>query len=213
MRKIVPVFAAAFLLIPALLHAQKKYWKQERSQFSVNAGVSLPLLCYGSDDAGDRDAGFAKPGFRFDVSYGYRFVREAGLAAQFFWSNNKAGNGTVKAEKGQYSYYGLLAGPLLTLKLSDSWSTDFRFLAGIAGVQTPRLLQGNTVWLNDHSVSCFAWGGGMAFRYHLSGTSFLRLEAGHINMKPQFSLRPGDSSKGEQHILDLQINAGLGWKF
>lgn len=203
---------ALVLLIPVILPAQKKYWKQERSLFSVNAGISVPLLCYRSTDANNRDAGFARTGVRFDMSYGHRFIREAGISAQFFWANNGAGNDAVKSTARNYSYYGLLAGPMLTLKLSEEWSTDLRFLAGLAGVQTPQLMQGSNPWLNIHNVSCFSWGGGAAVRYRLNGNTWLRLEAGHINMKPQFSLKPGDTSKGEQHIVDVNVNAGIGWR-
>lgn len=212
MKKQLLLVAAGFICFPILLQAQVK-WRQERSLFFVNAGLSLPILCYHGDDVNNRDDGFAKAGFRLDVSYGYRFTREAGISAMLFWANNKAGNNVMKAEKGNYSYYGLLVGPQLTLPFSGSWSTDFRFLAGIAGVQTPLLRQGTNTWLNEHSVSSFAWGGGMALRYQLNGNSWLRFEAGHINMKPQFSLPAGDASKGEQHIVDVNFNAGIGWRF
>jgi hypothetical protein len=67
--------------------------------------------------------------------------------------------------------------------------------------------------LNDYNVNAFTWGGGVALRYKLSGNTFLQLKTDHINLKPKFKMQAGETGRSEQHIVLMNVDAGVGWKF
>ncbi len=214
MKKIIWIAAAGLLAIPANSQ-DKNGWGTEKSYLAVSAGVAVPILCYGSKNTGNPNAGFAKPGFSIDLSYAYRFNNTIGVAGSVFYAFNNAGSSAVKAvsSPGSYRLIGLLAGPVLSRNFSDRWAGDIKFLAGVSRSMTPELQYGDGTLLNDHSVNAFTWGGGIALRYKLSGNTFLQLKTDHVNLKPKFRMQAGETGKNEQHIVLMNVDAGVGWKF
>lgn len=214
MKKCFLITGASLFAIP-VLSQEKAVWGNERSQLVVSAGVAVPILCYGSRNVNNPNAAFAKPGFSIDVSYAYRFNNTLGVGGTVFYAFNKAGNTEVKAVSSPSSYrlFGLLAGPVVSRNFSDRWAGDIKFMAGLTRSMNPELQYGDQILLNDHNVNAFTWGGGIAFRYNLSGKTFLQLKADHINLKPKFNMQTGEPGRNEQHIVLMNADAGLGWKF
>lgn len=186
-----------------------------RSYLVINAGVAVPIMCYASKDVNNPDAGFAKPGFNFDLGYAYRFNNTAGITGSVFYTINRAGSGDVKAVStpGSFRVVGLMAGPVLTANFSGRLTGDIKFIAGIAKTFTPELQYGDETLLNRRNATAFTWGGTAGLRYDLNGHTFLNLQAGHINLKPQFKKKAGETGKSEQHIVLMNFDAGLGLKF
>ncbi|HMU46842.1 MAG TPA: hypothetical protein PKC72_10765 [Chitinophagaceae bacterium] len=195
--------------------AQETNSSFDRSFFSVNAGISVPFLCYGSSDINKNTSGFAGLGFTIDISYVYRFSKHVGAAGMVYYCSNKAGNKDVAvlSSSHRYRFFGVMTGPALLPDFSDRWTLAIAPMAGVARVLTPKLQLQDETLLNENKKTCFAWGGSLALRYHLSGTSFLQLKTDHLNMKPQFKPKAGDAGKGEQHIVVLNVDAGIGWEF
>ena len=185
-----------------------------RSYLVINAGVAVPIMCYASKDVNNPDAGFAKPGFSIDLGYAYRFNKTLGITGSVFYTINKAGSSNVKAitSPGTFRVFGLMAGPVLTANFSDRWAGDVKFLAGIAKTMTPELQYRDETLLNRYGATAFSWGGTAGLRYDLNKHTFLNLQAGHINLKPQFKKKAGETGKGEQHIVLMNFDAGVGWK-
>jgi len=213
-RKILCWLATVLLSYPVIAQETKRL-EGERSFLSFHAGVSFPIICYGSSDINSSTAGFAKPGFIFDLGYVYRFNTNLGVTGSLFYCSNKAGNNNVQASSspGSYRFFGILAGPFITKNLASRWDGDIRLLAGVARVLTPNLRHEGETILNENKATAFTWGGGLAIRYQLSDKSFLSLKTDHINLKPQFNLKPGETGKGEQHIVVMNVDAGIGLKF
>lgn len=204
--------------IPVLLAMQltaqdKSAWQQHRSFVSFHAGLSFPIFCYASADFANKNAGFAKPGFTLNLNYSYRFNAYAGLAATVFYNSNKTDR-DVQTDAGRYHYVGLLAGPLLRHKFSYRTDGDIRFMAGVARSISPKMIYQGTTILNEDRSTSFAWTAGLAFRYHFSGKTFLSFKADHTQLKPKYNNRfPEQAQKGEQHIVVMNLDAGLGLKF
>lgn len=195
--------------------AQETKSNYNRSFFSVNAGVSVPFLCYGSADINKNTSGFAGLGFTIDISYVYRFSKHTGAAGTVYYCSNKIGsnNVTVLSSSHSYRFFGIMMGPAIIPDLSNRWTLGIAPMAGVARVLTPKLLLQDETLLGENQKTCFAWGSSLALRYHLSGNSFLQLKTDHLNMKPQFKLKAGDAGKGEQHIVVMNVDAGIGWEF
>ena len=186
-----------------------------RSYLAISAGLAVPIMCYASKDVNNPDAGFAKPGFSIDLGYAYRFNNTVGVTGSVFYMINKAGSGNVKAvsSPGSFRVLGLMAGPMLTANFSNRWAGDVKFLAGIAKTMTPELQYQDETLLNRYSATAFTWGGTAGLRYDLNDHTFLNLQAGHINLKPQFKKKAGETGKSEQHIVLMNFDAGVGLKF
>jgi hypothetical protein len=185
---------------------------KERSFLAFSAGVSVPILCYGSSNISKNTSGFAKAGFTLDLSYGYRFGQNLGVAGMLFYSSNNTGRNVVQASgNGRFRYMGLLAGPMLSAKFSEKAYGDIRFVAGIARAWSPQLSYNGETILNRDASTTFAWSAGAGFRYNLSGKTFLQIKADHAQLKPPFrGPATGENVKNEQHIVVMNFDAGIG---
>ncbi len=194
------------------LNAQEKYDVNQRSILSFNAGVSIPIMCFASENIHDRDAGFAKPGFTLDITYGYRFGQNLGVVGSVFFAGNKTNNNFVQSEGNRgFRYYGIVVGPMASKNFSDRWTGDLRFMAGITKTHSPRLSSGDATILNSDESYSFAWSAGTGLRYHLSEKTFLSIRADHTQMKPK--LNSEGAFKSEQHIVVINVGAGMGIKW
>lgn len=206
--------ALPVLFIAGVSHGQGgKISNEKGSLISVNAGVSIPFLCFGSANLNKSSSGFAKPGYSFNLKYGYLFTRNAGLEISVFYSHNPAGNSRLSPGRDGYRYLGIMTGPLFRGKLAAKLYGDITVRGGIAKVFTPRLSDGDAILLDEHEAAAFIWGGGIGLCYDVTGKAYLTLKADHANLKPQFHLKPGETGKTEQHIVAMDISAGVGIKF
>jgi hypothetical protein len=179
---------------------------------SVNAGISIPIMCYTSANTGNSNAGYARTGLTLDISYTHPFNATTGFKTLLYFTSNPSGNNTVLSN-GPFRMAGLMAGPSLTSNNNRKWQCSFSPLAGFSRVWVPQLrLQGQPL-LYAQSVNCFSWGADLSLRYRISENSFLRLGAGHLNMKPRLDARHTTSAKSEQHIVVVSTSAGIGWQW
>jgi hypothetical protein len=186
-----------------------------RSSVMISAGITVPILCYGSSNVKKESSGFARPGFTIDIQYAYRLGNHAGVAGMLYYCTNRAGKGSIPglSSTGTYRFAGFMAGPFVSSTAGNRWEAALKLMAGEAKAFTPRLQYGEDMLLNKESAACFAWGGGLALRYGLSDRTFLQLKTDHLNMKPQFARKPGEPGKTEQHIVVMNVDAGIGWRF
>jgi len=187
----------------------------QRSLLSLNGGFSIPVMSYGSSNIKNRMAGFAKPDFMADLNYVYLLGANQGITGSVFYGANKAGINTVQSASLQdgYRFFGLLAGPFITKHFLSRWDADFKLLAGVSRVMRPHLEYNEEIILSQNKATSFTWGGGLAIRYQLSGRSFLRLAADHLNLNPQYSGKEGETTRPEQVIVVMNVQAGIGFKF
>lgn len=188
------------------------YMASAQSGLLVNAGISIPVMCYASVNPGNPNAGFARPGFYMDIGYTHTLNAFSGFRTLFYYASNPAGNAAVPAT-GSYRMAGWMAGPLLNTSASRKWQGSFNPMAGYSRVWTPQLKRENQTWLYKQAAGCFSWGGDFSLQYHISENHFLRLQTGHLNMKPRLDNRNDSRAKGEQHIVLMTLDAGMGWKF
>ncbi len=212
MKRVVLLFTAGVFAISSGAQDTKNSGIQ-RSYLSFHAGVSFPIVCYASTSFSNKNAGFAKPGFTVDITYGYRFARYTGIAGSLFYSGNKTRNDLLAGSgKEGYRYFGIVAGPMLIKKLSSKWEGDIRFMAGIAKALSPELVHHEEVLLNKEGATAFVWTAGAGIRYSLSDKTYLSFKADHTQLKPQFKTN-GSAQKSEQHIVVINVDAGVGIKF
>ena len=189
---------------------------QPASSLSFRAGISVPILCYGRHDLSKNSfAGFARPGFQLAVGYAYRLGTNFAVATQAFLMQHPTQSRYLDAGTRQhYRVMGLLAGPRLMTKDHAASQFDFQFLAGVARAVSPRLEQNNKVLLNRHGSTAFSWSASAGFRHNLSNRSFITLRAEHTQLTPGFDQHsPEEALKGQQHIVVMNVDAGIGIKF
>ena len=208
------MLCAAGLLIFQVKAQQTKLIPDNRSFLSFSAGISVPILCYGSSNIDKNTSGFAKAGFIVNIHYGYRWGQNLGISASAFYASNTAKTIVQSQGNDQYSYVGLLAGPLVTTKLFPKTEGDFSLMAGVAHAWSPHLMYQDQTILNKDNSTAFTWSASAAMRYHLSDNTFILLKADHTQLKPKFhGPFTGENVKGEQHIVVMNFDAGLGIKF
>lgn len=183
-----------------------------QSGISINAGISIPVMCYASRNPGNPDAGIARPGFYFDIGYTYRLSAFSGVRTLLYYTSNAAGNNRVTSS-GAYRLAGWMAGPTLSSRDGRKWQGSFSPLAGYSRVWTPQLQRNNQTWLFKQATGCFSWGGELMLRYQLNDNSYLRFGAGHLNMKPRLDAFNNGTAKQEQHIVLVNGIAGFGWQW
>ncbi len=183
-----------------------------QSGLSVNAGISIPVMCYASVNQANPDAGFARPGFYMDISYTYSFTAFSGCKAMFYYASNPAGNHAVPSS-GAYRMVGWMAGPSLNTPVNKKWQGSFSPMAGYSRVWTPQLKREDQTWLYKQAAGCFSWGAELMLRYRLNENSFVRVGAGHLNMKPGLKGFENTAAKKEQHIVLVNGIAGIGWQW
>jgi hypothetical protein len=183
-----------------------------QSGLSVNAGISIPVMCYASVNPANPNAGFARPGFYMDIGYTYSFNTISGFNTRFFYASNPAGNQVVPAT-GSYRMAGWMAGPMLHTPANRKWQGSFSPLAGYSRVWTAQLRREDQPWLYKQAAGCFSWGGELLLRYQLNDNSFLRFGAGHLNMKPRLNAFENAFAKKEQHIVLVNGITGIGWQW
>ena len=208
------LWTAAWLFGFSTAGQDNKSAPEKKSFLAFSAGLSIPIVCYGSTDINNKNAGYAKIGFTLDLSYGYRFGKNLGVTGSAFYSSNKTDKTVLDGAQGSYRYYGVVAGPLLTKNLSSKAGIDFKYMAGFAHVIAPKLLRGGETLLEKASANAFAWTAGVGLRYGLGDNTFFSFKVDHSQMKPQFhSSAQGENAKTEQHIVVINIDAGIGIKF
>lgn len=210
MKKAAHIFLCILLNFAFTAGAQQKpVWWRLRSVVSFNAGVSIPIICFGSDDINNKNAGYAKPGVIASVDYKYRFFDHLGLGTSIFWANNAVRAGKVTAS-GEYNYFGLMAGPVIFPGAGKTIQADIHMYAGVSNAYMPEINNGDKILLNNESAYAFTWDAGFSARFNFYENAFVSFKADQTNLKPQFK---SNSAKTEQHIVGINLSAGVGVKW
>jgi hypothetical protein len=214
MKRVFSIAALALLGSPLIAQTVKTD-NDPKSFLTLNAGISLPIICYSRTDLSKNNfAGFARMGFTLELGYGYLFTRNIGIAGKAFYSSNATDSRVVApASQDHYRYFGVMAGPLVSTGIGGRAHADFQFSAGIARAISPRIVYNNEVLLNHDASTAFAWGGSAGLRYDLTGKTYLSFMAEHTQLKPKFNQhKPDESLKNEQHITVVNFDAGIGFR-
>lgn len=188
---------------------QKTSWSRLKSVFSFHAGVAIPIICFGSDDVNNNNAAFARPGVIAQVDYKYRLTDHVGIGTCLYWANNGIREGAVTGE-GDYNYFGMLAGPVIFPGVGRNIQADIHLYGGLSNAYMPKLNLEDKVLLNNESAYAFTWSAGFSARYNFTGNAFVSFKADQTNLKPQFT---SSSAKTEQHIVGINLAAGVGVKW
>ena len=92
MKRILATIITVILIVSynGMMAQQGKAVNEKVSIISFNAGISIPIICYGRNDlAKNNFAGFARPGFTLEINYGWLFTKNVGIAAKAFYSSNR----------------------------------------------------------------------------------------------------------------------------
>lgn len=210
MKKAAPILVCVLLIFPLSAGAQKNTsWSHLRSVFSFNAGLSIPMVCYASDDVNKMNSGYAKSGLIAQADYKYRIFDHLGVGTSLFWANNPVTETTV-TEDGEYNYFGLVAGPVIFPGEGRRIQADIHLQAGISNSTMPKIKNGDKVLLNNESAYAFTWAAGFSARFNFDGNAFVSFKVDQTNLKPQFK---SNSVKTEQHMVGLNLLLGIGVKW
>jgi hypothetical protein len=209
MKKAVHIIICVLLISTFNSGAQNTSWSHLRSVFSFHAGFSIPMVCFASDDINKTSSGYAKPGLIAQVDYKYKFFDHLGAGLSLFWANNPVKEGKVSSG-GEYNYFGLLAGPVIFPGVGRRIQADIHLQAGVANTYMPKINYGDKVLLNKESAYAFTWAAGFSARFNFDGNAFVSFKADQTNLKPQIR---SSSEKTEQHIVGLNLSAGVGVKW
>jgi hypothetical protein len=210
MKKAAHILLCSLLIFNINAWAQQKTsWSGLRSVFSFHAGVTIPMVCFASDDITNKNAGFAKAGLIASIDYKYRFFHHLGVGTSLFWANHPVREGKVTAS-GEYNYFGLMGGPVIFPGIGKSIQADIHMYGGISNAYMPKMNNGDKVLLNNESVYAFTWAAGFSARFNFYEKAFVSFKADQTNLKPQFT---SSSAKTEQHMVGLNLSAGIGVKW
>jgi hypothetical protein len=222
---------------------------QASKQFiSLAVGPSFPLGSYKNTDLNDSTSGWAKTGVAIEITYAYKLVHNFGFFVQANYSSNKFDNFTyadaltaahsidpvspdtafvVESTKNWYTG-GFLAGPYLTLPLTENLSWDIRASVGFYGTGSPNLtVKGNisngdkleNFYMNGGKGYAFAYGFGTGFKYALS-SYYLMVFTHYYNTSVKikdiggwdWNSQPYETSF-KQDVSYISLTFGLGYFF
>jgi hypothetical protein len=206
---------------------------------SASVGAGIPLGHFGkADTLAQSDTthrnGYAKPGFHFNGSIGYRFTDNIGAMIQIGGNMNSFNTGTystqLAAQDGIVSpatltttatnnYIGsYLIGPVFTLPVSDQIDVDIKLLVGLMTMQFSDL----TLNVNDPSIpatyvgivattatSTFAYGAGASIRFKASDMLGFKVGIDYIGGNPSFSSLKTVSGTSSGTLPKQSMTVGL----
>ena len=224
MKKTILVMAAA-IAVSLTTNAQDLKTPTEKKFFgSISAGPAIPVGAFAAKSLEEsEDAGLAKTGYQMNLQFGYQANSNFSVLLQTFYGRHTIDNTMfheVGANIDHWQYYGILAGPALTVKAGKQQKTtfDFKTLVGWARVNSPLVsLAGSTV-VQEEWADAMAIQAGIDIRYKLGGNLFLLGSTNYNYIRPKFNLKtnlgePISQDKVEQKMGFMNINAGIGWRF
>ena len=194
--------------------------------FALTGGPSVPVGKYGKKDINSEKAGFARFGYNLNLNFNYQADKNFGITSTIIYSRHKLNIDEVKKYYSEpnlsvdhYQYYGILAGPMATVSLSDKVMLDFKLMAGVAEANSPVFSLLNTQITNEKWNEAFTWQYGTALRYNINENTCLFTNIYYNHMKPSWNFGPFSNGgteeyvKVEQNMSVLDLNLGLGINF
>lgn len=229
------IVMVSVILISQLALAQKGKSSDQRSVISFNIGPSLPMGDFGSKDISNDDAGAAKTGIALNLNYTYQLSKQFGLTGSLFYNTSPVDNGIIEDvidpddlpigidlsdfKIHNWKWYGLIAGPQFSPRLSDNVGLNLRLMGGIANAASTSIsYQGQTV-VDEDMAATFIWQAGAGLHFGLGKNMFLFTNIDYQNLKPEFTVTTDDgtgqevSQTGKQKMCVLNLTAGFGIRF
>lgn len=223
MKKIILVMAAAVAFCLTASAQDSKAPVAKKFFMAITGGPALPVGAFAANDLNkNEEAGMAKTGYQVGLHFGYKTNSNLSVIAQVFYGKHGIDNTMfheVGADMDHWQYYGILAGPALTVQAGKSKKVeiDFKTLAGWARVNSPLVKMSGTTLVNEDWSDAMALQGGIDVRYTLSGNLFFFGGANYNYMRPKFKfdsiLDEEPAEEVEQKIGFVNINAGIGFRF
>jgi len=223
MKKILFSFLSLIVFGAIAFAQESKTEIAQRNFLIVSAGPSFPFGDFSSTDLNNTNAGLAKTGFAIDLKYGHQFDEVLGLALGAMYGRHNVDKSFLSDGSGvsirPWEYFGILAGPMATAKLSEKTSFDLSVMSGVAFVTSPESkLNGEVVAKKDNSTTVPLKLAG-DFRFHFNTSGYLFGGVHYTYMKPGFNvntqtgLGTSENVSFNQKMNMIGVNAGIGFGF
>jgi hypothetical protein len=193
---------------------------------ALTGGPSFPVGKYEKKDINQPQSGYARFGYNLNLNFNYQADKNFGLTSTIIYSRHKLNIDEIKKDLNNpnlsvdhYQYYGILAGPMATINLSDKVMLDIKLMAGVAEANSPVFSLSNTQITNEKWNEAFTWQYGTALRYNFNESTCLFTNIYYNHMKPNWNFGPFTNGgtekfvKVEQNMSVLDMNLGLGINF
>ena len=187
-------------------------YAQDKGYVGLTFGASNPLGEFGDSDIDNEDAGFAQTGMFYDLSFGYKFGKNFGIAAMLRGQANPVDvdeiasqihdefsdflgtdDFSVKAESDPISSGLFMVGGYGSFPLTEKLSFESRVLIGLMSATIPEakitVTDGvDTYWQKQHegSGSAFAFGLGAGLKFDIGNRICLLANLDYTTAKPEF---------------------------
>ncbi len=197
---------------------------------AFSAGPAIPVGAFASKDINaSSDAGLANLGYNLNLHSGYQISDYFGVTGNFLYSRfqmdqgaitrylNSSGSGGVNATADHWQYWGVIAGPMATLPVSDEIFFDFKAMGGYARANMPVIgfqlagypsasLQTPEKWSD-----VFAWQLGTNMRYNFATNACLFANFDYNHMEPVWKFNfNGEDLKVQQKMGVIDFTVGVG---
>ena len=179
------LFVLALIILTTSLHAQERNYQINPNKFGIeiNGGPSIPYGDFGSKDAYNASAGFAKLGYKIDANVSYHLIDVIDVYAMGFYNSNGTNlenfeialknkyGGTWSAGSRTWNIYGGFIGFEFSYPIYRKISLGFRAYSGLLNSKAPELtiINGNDFYRQDEkSASSFAYIISLNGKYHLT---------------------------------------------
>lgn len=192
---------------------------------ALTAGPSIPVGKFGLKDVNDEQAGYARFGYNLNLNFGYKAGKNLGIASSVIFGRHKLNIDEIKKALSEpnlsvdhYQYYGILAGPMASVNISDKVLMDFKIMAGVAEANSPVFRLGSNV-SQEKWNEAFTWQYGTDLRYNINSKTCLFTNVYYNHMKPSWNFGPFSNGgteemvRVEQNISVLDFSFGVGMNF
>ncbi|MGZ3901838.1 MAG: hypothetical protein ACXVDC_16040 [Bacteroidia bacterium] len=223
MKKLMLVIASITLVIISANAQEKAVQPTKKFFVSLAAGPSFPLGTFESKNTNittNSTSGFAKTGYNLNLHFGYQLHENFGIVSHILFSEykldvSKFADANVSAD--HWQYYGILAGPMLTLPAGEKARFDFKALGGVTNVNSPGVKVDGEDYFKEQWSAAFALQFGADFRYNLTENLYVIVNADYNHMKPSFTITNVEGAtfthSPKQEMEHINLTGGIGFNF
>jgi len=208
---------------------------QDKGYIAVSLGPSIPTGDFASKNPNYQPAGLANPGAIFDISFGYKFDKNFGIAALIRGQANTI-DGQVLAQEllrqnpglsytvdgGTWAIAGYMFGGYGSFPISEKISFESRIMFGFLTATSPDInvdafTSGYSGWVKQSGTrsTAFAHLIGVGFKWDVGRRIALLANFDYLGAKPEFRNVITTSSAGTMEMNTFSqrfgtINFGIG---
>lgn len=228
-----------FILITISLFSATNCLSQDKGYIAISLGSSAPTGDFASKDPDNNSAGFATSGAIFDISFGYKFGKNFGIAALLrgqangtdaqaiadeISKQNPGISGTV--ESGTWGIGVYMVGGYGSFPISEKVSFESRIMFGFLSATSPDINVnltglGGSAWVKQKSASSSAFAHliGVGFKYDAGRRICLLANFDYLGAKPEFrnvetttSLGTSEKNTYSQSFGTINFGIGIGYR-